>query len=549
MLKLYIYRVIAFIIYILVMGIVGYWIYLNNAPLSWDQSGYMVITAQLGWLLKKLQLKQLLHVFIHHEVWNQRPALFMLIGSIVFNIVGPNVKLIVFFSNAFWLAILSISTYKIMVLLSKNQKAACIALFIVLTCPSINILSRDYTVDLPLTAALTLFYLCYLKTNLFAQKSLSFTLSLLFVALIKESFILYIFPLLLITFFYLNYTKLDEAKLRKRNFIISVIIPLSIMILVFSPIFSSMIANIVANIGNEIGRYYSRNISIDNINYYLVYIWIFISSSTGLSFIYSIFILIILLASLKEYKKISFTDNKSSLFILFSIIISLLGLTFITDVDFRFIVPLIPIIVVLLLSVVNWFLNKKFIIIMLVCCIFCGSIQFIGQLFSYNVLERKFSIGYVTLWEIPERVDNALTIGEPKQNYSNRIPEVINFLILSNLIEHKILLIGNSIYFNINIFKSYFALNDKNIQIKDVPFKDDLDLLDYEVIILKTKNIVAGCPFCDENRYQKMVDFVKNGVSTGSFYLIKTYSLNDGDDIQIYIRNTVLDRYKFNKIW
>lgn len=520
------------ILYFMVLIAYGSWIYLNNAPLSWDQSGYMTVTAQLGWAIKKLDFWQVIHIFLHHDVWGNRPALFMLVGGFIFNIAGSSVKLIVFLSNTFWLGILTYSTFKLSMLFSRSQKVAFIAVFIVLTSPGISILSRDYTVDLPLTAALTLFYYRLFCTDYFKKNLIGFVASFIFLALIKESFALYIVPLICMMFIYLLIGNIENKKIRLKHLLTSCAVSIIIISIFYYPIFEAAYANIIANVGESLGKYYSRGIEKTDINYYLYYVWLLCSSS-GVSFIYIFLIFIVIV--LNKQEKLFDSDTKlNTLFLLLTLFSSILCLTFITDVNFRFAVPIIPLLVISFLAMVN---DVRCFFKVLIVTI--GVIQLIGQLYSFNLLHYNVSIKNLQIWNVPVSYNySGQRIGRPLEYFNNVVPEIVNNFADDGYIHtKKVFIVANSTYFNANILQSYLNLNnlvpyilngDVNINVRE--------LMTYDIIIIKTDKITTGCPFCVEESYQKIVNDVYAASASGWVHLAKSYDLTDGSKALVYVK-------------
>lgn len=527
------------VLYLFVLGMYGYWIFLNNAPLSWDQSGYMTVTAQLGWAIKKLDFRQVICIFLHHDAWGNRPALFMLVGGFIFNIAGSSVKLIVFLSNTFWLGILTYSTFKLSMLFSRSQKVAFIAVFIVLTSPGISILSRDYTVDLPLTAALTLFYYRLFVTDYFNKKIISLVFSLIFLALIKESFALYVVPLFFMIFVYLIFGEVVNRQRRIINYIISSIVSILVLLIFYYPIFELAYANIVANVGESLGQYYSRGIEKTNINFYLYYIWVLLSD-VGLSFLYFVILTYLIIISKKRL------NGYEQLFICSSLLFSIIGLTFVTDVNFRFLVPLIPLVVVCFVSFIS---EVKHLALIITVVVFMGLFQFYSYLYGLNLLSN-YSIGYIKIWSNQEINTSGQRDGLYNKTFYNVVPIIIDNINNKYNISDISLLIGsNSTFFNPNIFQSYMNLNlNKLPKLYNGDIKLTLDEIEgYDVVIIKSKNSASGCPMCIESEYMAFNNKVSELQKQNIFKILNTYNLSDGSQALVYVKNNNVEKHDVNR--
>ncbi|MFH1854634.1 MAG: glycosyltransferase family 39 protein [Candidatus Omnitrophota bacterium] len=144
-----------------------------------------------------------------------------------------DVNLMIVLTNAFFLLILLIATYKIGSLLY-NKKVGLLAAVLLSFSPQLFSHLRLNMLDFPVAAMVSLFFLCLLKTNRLTSTFFSLLSGIIFMLAeaTKETAVIFIFPVVLFYFF----TSLSFREKRKRrviNFIIIFILLFSRVAMVY----------------------------------------------------------------------------------------------------------------------------------------------------------------------------------------------------------------------------------------------------------------------------------------------------------------------------
>lgn len=535
-------------LYLLVMGMTMYWIRQDTLPLPYDYAGYMAVSGSLGQPLSHGNLVQAAKIFIHHDIWGQRPALFPLTGALAFLLVGSSVHRILFLTNLFWASILLFSTYQIATFFGKRNNAL-IAGFIILTTPVIFGSLRNYTIDMPLTAAVATAMACLFTTDGFRNRGKSIFFACIFGMgmLTKETFLLYMVIPVLVYFVSILLDQSTGRKARLVNYITSVFIALLFALPVYIPIVGPLLKNVLENVGNKVGQFYSRGYTRSQLGYYTVYLKLLIGY--GMPFLYLIIPLlgysinIFMPKSPKRQNKIienTFNNLDGLAFLSWMIVPPLILTLFVVDTNYRFIMPILPAIAVAL-SILIGKINSNFIYkVTITLLLLIGIIQFYAMSFGVKTLPSEVSFRGYSLWNQFNIQDPFIKLGKPlKENW----PVQPVLTLIRNEADTSaspvwVGLLTNTTFFSENIFSCYANLG--NLPLRFIGIGEWSQNTDYinninNVIYIVTKSGDTGPPFATVY-YKEANQYLQQLVKKKVYQLIGKFPLPDGTNAMVYKR-------------
>lgn len=140
------------------------WIYFNNVPTNWDPSVHLMMTFDYANYVKHSILQFNIIDFL--RLSDYYPIFFYIFNAPLAILSNFNVKVMIF-SSTFYFIIAIIFLYGVVLELWKDKKKAFYTSFFFSFFITISQASRDYLLDIPLTAALlaSYFFLLKLRNN------------------------------------------------------------------------------------------------------------------------------------------------------------------------------------------------------------------------------------------------------------------------------------------------------------------------------------------------------------------------------------------------
>ena len=528
--------ILVFFMYIILTVMTVYYILHDKVPLSWDQSGYMTVSAQIGHALKESAFLKAIKIFIWHDVWSNRPGMFMFIGGVFAALSNFNPNLIVILSNMFWMFILVISTYKLSEYF--KHESGLLSIFLIFSSYSIIFLYRDFGCDMALTAGVILVEALFFRSKklLDLKWSLFTLLAIVFCALIKETFILYLFPIFIYSTIQLLYNPAYKNKRASSIYLIVYGCSFLIISSFYVPILIPLLKNMFDNIGSVVGDFYSRPYPKDSLNYYLVYLYF-------MSFITSILYVIIpilgwFLNIIFIKKQTKFKINENIILVLSLTVFPTIILTFfVVDTAFRFLLPVLPLTLICCSVITNSLstLIKKIFVLLL---IFVGCANAFSAISKISFLPIAFSIKGINIFQ--QHYNDSSILGgrfgfsNMTNDYVSKVIDVIDILMQDGCKSCNTGVIVATPYLNENIFQSYAALSNKSIVFLGIGNVTDLSICDY--IITTDGNKINYDPKVKDDKINQINYFVINGLKTSKFRLIKKILLPDSTNLLIIKR-------------
>lgn len=517
--------------YIIVTGMAIYFIYKDKVPLAWDQSGYMTVVAQIGHALQKFQLYSVFKLFIHHNVWPNRPALFMLVGGIFASVTNFNINLIIILSNMFWVAILIYFTYKLSEYLLSNT--GVLSVFMLISSSCVVSFYREFLIELPLAACIVMVQYLYFKSDkLLSQKWCYLLLSSFVIAsLIKETCILYIFPLFVFSSYRLIFLPEYKTKAAKSNYFLVYGGSLLIVFLFYFPIFSPLLRNMFDNIGEAVGHAYARPYAKNSLDYYLVYFYGLFAIT---SFFYIIFPGVLLLIKLLKSKSISLVIKKNNIEILSLILFPIIILTIcVTDTDTRFIMPILPIVLISSSIVINKnvFLVRNIVILLIVLI---GTCSLITSMYPLKFIPATINIGRISVFQQSYYNSGLRSIREGfvgiDLNYVKIIQDV--GILFNDKCNNKcrVGVLTATPQLNEPVFTSYAALQELPVRYEGFTSISSLNSFGYVITSIGDINFD---PKVASQKINNVNSYIFAQVKNEHYQIIKKYLLPDGRDLFI----------------
>lgn len=512
-----------------------YFLIQNKLPLSWDQSGYMEVSAQLGHALRHFDLLSAAKTFIWHHQWANRPAMFMLSGGIFAALTNFDINLIVLLSNMFWVGLILVVTYKLSEYLQANS--GLLSVFFLVSSYSIIFLYRDYFSELALTCGLLLVQYSYIKSEKLHNRRWSlYTLFFMITgALIKETFILYVFPLFIYSTSQFFYTSGYQDRIYWKNWALVFVVSALIVLLFYLPIMAPLLLNMADNVGSNVGRFYARPYAKNTINYYLVYLYYVSYITSILYFLIPCIAFILDYASKKHHKQeISFNMNNHGLIVALLLIGPVLVLTlFVTDANFRFIIPILPLFLILC-SVIVQKLTYKLKTVVFYLLITLGLLNLITSITPVKSIPQLVTVGP---WMIFGQHYYSKSIGIHRlgfqgidKDYTKVINEVFSALYSRDIKTARIGVLVAKALINVNVFRSYSAINNDQLIFKGFEQVSTLANTDY---VITTDGDLSHDPKVNKKIVRDTNNYIMAGVKQGKFSLVQALTNPNGSHLYI----------------
>lgn len=509
-----------------------YFLVCNQVPLSWDQSGYLRVAAQLGHALKNWHFLVAAKIFIWHDIWSNRPALHMLVGGIFASFSQFNVNCIVLFSNMFWVGCIIWGTFHLSEYLHK--KTGLLSVFLLCSSYGIIFLFRDFYSELALTSGVLLTEYAFFRSNKLHDRKWSVvTLVCIFIAgLAKETFILYIAPLLACVLWELFYKKHYCNSTYRQNCVFVFLGATVPLMFIYLPIIVPLLQNAFNNIGQTVGQFYARPYAPHSIHYYFTYLYALSSITSSLYII----IAIVAYGVHRICKKKSCTAFNGNAFWIGLLLLSpMVVLTlFITNTSFRFIVPILPLLMIVCSSAIEQLpLLWRRITIGLVLAI--GTINSVTTLIPVSALPNSIKIGPLTLFA--QYYDADGTAGERRgfrgiqQNYNHVVTHILTILRKQSLQNPKVGMLIAKAYLNTNILQSYTALHDIPLAFMTVESVDMIKNLDY--VITTTIDPISQDPKANQHSIEQTNAYIASQIANNIYKIIDTSVMPNGEKLVI----------------
>jgi len=534
----YQYLILA-ILWLSLTGITCYYLYLNRTPLSFDASGYLEVSGAIGHALNQLNLFQALKIFIHHDTWNNRPALYMFVGGIFAVFTRFNIFYTVLLSNMFWFGALCLLTYLIAENCRKNS--GLLAVFMLVSSYGIIYMYRNFLSDVPLAVGVLWCIYTFIKyRQLSVRKWLyMYGLALILGALLKETFALYAFSI----FLYHLMSEWKQARVSSHKglpyltfmqFIYFYLAVIALVSLFYLPIISNLLKNMLDNVGNDVGQYYARSFTKGSFNYYFVYIYLL---SLIVSICYFILPGVILLVDLllnKVFKSdlYKFDTHWLSLLSVTCFIPAFVLTCFVVDTDNRFLIPILPLLLIIVAALVINLHNSVLKLLAIGCLFVVGVANFISSIYYIPWLPQNITYGNVILFAQRAQDDaNGLRYGVVNANQDWKIHNILEAIYKDSKYEHSdIACLNSMIYLNTNILRSYAVFNYPNLNFYGF---DSINALEYASYIVTTTSKLTDDPKLNVGKVAEINRYIFKELSAGKYQLLEKYLLPNNDYVYV----------------
>lgn len=508
--------------YILSTIMAVYYIIKCRLPLSWDQSAYLNVCAQIGHALSRNDWSKAFKIFVLHDQWSNRPGLHMLVGGIYAAIGHFNINIIVILSNMTWVALIFYLIYKLSEHLKQGSGVLSVFLF---SCSyGLLFLYRDFLSELALTAGVLLVQYGYVMTNHLESRRWSLLTALFMIigALTKESFVLYVFPIFIYSIFdfiiYKKYKNYDYCI----NWLMVFVFSSCVIAGFYLPIIHQLLGNMFDNVGSKVGQFFSRPYTKDNFHYYTVYLY-FLSD---LTFIPCVFISIATVLFYLLTGQITKLDLKQvGILLLLCIMFPVFVLTvFVTDTDVRFIFPLLPVVLIFCSTTiktysggVQWAVISLFGI--------ASIINITSSFVPIPWLPYMIHVGEFTIYRQHYNESGSRGIDKIQSNVTGAIEDIFLYLRTHQLTAKSIGILPSLAYMNNNIMDSYAALYEEPQHFVRIMRPQDLTNVDY---VITTDKVFTAAPWETSSLLQP----------TFAMVMSKLYS---GEYKEVYSKNITMD--------
>lgn len=491
------------------------WTYLNNAPLNWDPSIHLINTFNYAQYVKGIFTNFNLISFL--QISNYYPIFIYLINIPLVYLFSENYKIVTFISSFFFgLSILFLYLYTVQ--LFKKTNIAFYSAFIFSFFITINQSSREYMLDLPLTALIimALYFLERFRQNLKIKDMYLFFLFLCFAQLTKW----YAFVYLLIPIIYLL---IHFYKSKKIIPIKHIILNIIMFLLIVSPWY---LVNFVILIIKSSRAWFGEAVVRPNIfsfDYFLSHLKLLIIFQLNF-FGFIVFILSLIFLIKRKY------ERKLELIVI--LIFNYLFFTFVPNRNIRYLIPITPFIAIILGYGTSHLIESKKILIKALCSAFL-----VYYVMSYFILTFGIPIQprykYAFNFPILSWVDIYYLSDYPvKLIFDRNIwPQdqiLTDMTQLSKNKETSFFLCADKYYLNADYFNLLILTRKmNNLKISSYYRYEDLPnfLKDFDFVIIPKINVVGE----DKNyvSYKPLTIFQQyflSGKAT-NFELVKTYKL------------------------
>ena len=513
-----------------------YYLNINKTPLTYDAAAYCEISGLIGHQLHGFHFIKAFEIFIHHNPWGNRPGLYMFIGGFFAVLSNFNIELTVLFSNMFWFGLLIWFTYNIAQ--SCYGKGGILSAFMLITSYGVILMYRNFLLDIPLTVGVLFSLISFVKywkheySN--SKDGVIFYGSLIIGALLKETFVLYAFPIFL--YHLLSIYKFQDKNSLLKQFMRYYLIVMAIVLLFYVPLLSQLIKNMVGNVTEEVGKYYARSFDKSSVAYYLAYFYL-LSSFTSIYFVIMPIFFYALDLLIRYTNKIQITPkiNECTILLCVVCIVPVIILTvLVVDTDARFILPILPIILILMSNIIN---SVKYIVLKtlcVICILLIGIVNFTTSVKYVYWLPGKVTYEHFILFsqEVFSEV-KTLRFGftSSKQDWKTR--EILETLMA--LSGNKYINIANLTsmwYLSTNTLRAYSSFKDANLNIYDIDINTLAGLEDAQYIIT-TNGKLTNDPKLSINKLNNINEYIFRQIKNDKYQIIQKYSLPNGDNVYI----------------
>jgi 4-amino-4-deoxy-L-arabinose transferase-like glycosyltransferase len=517
----YIYLIILIIIVYFTLTNI-FWLKANNIPTAWDDSWNLLTS---NYYYKTLvgqehrsinQFGSNFPIFIHSIT--SYPPFFKISSLPLYFILGFSPKIAVL-TNVFFYLIMIVSIFYITNKI-EEKNSSIIAIFTVSTMPLLVGLSRIYLLDFAFASIVTAGLALLIKTNNFNSKKASILFGIIFGVgtLTKIHYPVLIIPTII---FYIFINK-KEFKIKQfKNLILSGVISGIIILPWLFTDFKGILRYLLTYSSKSwaLSEGDPQWTSIQGAFYYLRETW------NGISGIYfMLFILAIILISIKVYKNKAFFEEKNKLIYLltFFIVSTTIIFTYMANKDPRFIIPIFPAIAIIsAIGITQSKLKNIFKILFILLVAIIILIPLNSYTFNYSNLEKDYDfntkLGYLQIFP----TNNPYLYKPLNQDW--KIKEVIETIQKDNSsIKQK----------SIGIYSDNRFFNYINIQFYSYSYNANFDYINlgseeynsYNYIILKDNG--------DIGKVNK--EIIKKIMNDKKYRKIKKFQLPDGSNAIIY---------------
>ncbi len=538
------YNEIILMLLIVFHSIVNYiWLMRDTAPPEWDdQDMYLITSIMIYRALETFSIDQLAIA-----TSNIRPVLVPFLTAIFYFFAGVSQD-IACMSNILYLAILLFSVYGISKKISHKKEIGLLSAFIVSTFPMIFGMSRQFLMDLPLTAFVSSsVYLLFLTSHFENRRySLLLGVSMGLGMLTKQTFpIFLLFPLLFImrsdiaAAKYLFHPMQFFNRIKQRRYIVLNILCAGIISFGMSSIW--YIPNI-----NNIYTLFSIAKDIDMNHSIMFYPLGVINFS--ISFLYfMILVFLTIYTFLRSLNKYQISNDEIVILIMWIVMPFLIFSIFIQAQEFRYLLPATPPIAIIMSLQVDNIKSNIYKLLIILFILLVGLTQFFSA--TYGISSMPVEISVNTMIEKP--LDKWIIYSQdykfhdpgfaevswtyPPRQEDWKIKEIIDLLYDISNTDETINLIPYCERFSLATFIYYELLYDKIIpnlvHLNSNEFRDKIHNTDY-VIAKNRRNCDVDGLCNDINASLKiLLDNSQN------FTIVKSFSLPDGSEVEIYKTN------------
>lgn len=415
------------------------WLRLDNTPPAWDQASHIGNAIKWNYFLEGKS--GLNFIQIVRESWGYPPLMFFL-GGVWATIVGVGVDQISFL-NTIILILTLVGIYKLAMELTKSKRMAGLSIIIFSLLPVIVDISRNFLLDLLLVALVTWGIWVFIKSNYFLKfkYTLLFALILVLASLTKLNGFIYFVPLIGITLW-------QMIKQKNVDILINSLIVGCLFVIGTSWWWILDAQNIGQYLTGLAGQGEPLTDPMNLLNWvtWIHYIKLFVLNQA--SPIVAIALVGILLS------KKSGIEKKEKIILGIFLVVNYVIFTVIKNKDFRFTMPMLPVVIIWVTSCWKEKNNKIFLVLMI-----WMMFTFINNSFGWPI-KKDFKISVKTfLFEYVNLVDiSDYPVKSPKNNIWPQ-KEILNDVQKNS----RVLTLINLEEINDNNLKLYSILENKNV--------------------------------------------------------------------------------------
>ena len=324
------------------------WLVIDKTPPAWDQASHIGNAIKWNYFLEGKS--NLNFIQIIRESWGYPPLLFFL-GGVWAAIAGVGIDQISFL-NTLVLVLALVGVYKLALELVKDKRVADLAVIIFSLLPVISDISRNFLLDLLLVAGVTWGIWAFVKSNYFLKfrYALLFALILVLASLTKLNGFIYFVPLIGVVIWQI-------IKQKNKDILINTLIVGCLFVIGVSWWWILDAQNIGQYLTGLAGQGEPLTDPMNLLSWmtWIHYVKLFVLNQASL--IVTVGLAIILLTGKSEIKK------KEKIILGIFLVVNYVIFTVIKNKDFRFTMPLLPVVVIWVTSCWKEKNNKIFLIL------------------------------------------------------------------------------------------------------------------------------------------------------------------------------------------